>query len=425
MNYREKESDFSKSEALKIIPQSVIDGFRLPPDTKALCSKICHENDMALKNIFKDEIRGSFLIEIKYRVTNAIAPIMLELYEMKFTVEESMIGGDDRMEFDICKQIIGVHKSNTVFLSKEERSHLEKSEEYKKKLSEQVLTQVFVRKYGSVFFRQKPIMAGERYIYYPVPYDLFVMCTRMNQIFSSSDCVINDATALISLIMNKSMAALSLLEDCFTDAAYMPCRTVIEMYAKLILLRSIPKLFEIYQKFASFDLDKTCCSQHYPAEFNRLYENRMNRSCKNKVDYLHYGFVDSIPDYHTLVKTRPYSIEGIFRFLSGVAKEQNNVSQYYSFLYSLYLKCSGYTHGNVNKSLYPVLHYFEISLMLGYVVPTVYQWLCEDNRMEDTKIFGVDISDKFDKDFAVLVEQYQKLTTENLNLENAKNNVRK
>ncbi|MBQ0101348.1 MAG: hypothetical protein KBT31_00945 [Firmicutes bacterium] len=202
MNYKGKENNLPESNTLKIIPQSVIENFHLPPDMKEFCNKICHENDKALRNIFKDEIRGSFLIEMKYRVANAITPLMFELFEMKFTPENSMTGGDDRMEFDICKQIIGVHKSNTIFLSKEERSHLEKSDEYKNKLCEQVLMQVFMRKYGSVFFRQRPIMAGELYIYYPVPYDLFVMCTKMNQILISDNCVVNDSSALISLIMN-------------------------------------------------------------------------------------------------------------------------------------------------------------------------------------------------------------------------------
>lgn len=217
------------------------------------------------------------------------------------------------------------------------------------------------------------------------------------------------------------MAALSLLEDNFLDCAYMPCRTVIEMYVKLMFLRRQEGLFALSAQFAAFDIDKSCCSQEYSDEFNALYAQRKNRSATNKIEFLHYGFVDVVDDYHEIEKKQPYSVGGIIRYL--ISKSDEETSVFFKELEVLYKMCHGYTHGNVVKTVYPHLHYFEISLILGGIVPKVFKMLCDDYGIEAT-LNDIDILEKFNEDYALLQEQYSKRSTENFELELAKRTQR-
>ena len=378
------------------------------PNTWRFLEKIHATNERTLKDMFHDEIRGSFLIDIKSRVETIIAPVMLQLYDFNFNEEKMITGADNCIEYEICKAVIGAHHANTVFLTKDERSSKEKNPEYKEQLTKQVAENILLRRYGAALFRRIPIIQGERYIYYPVPYLLFVLCTRINELLIQHGAI-SESTYWFSLIMNKSMAALTLLEDCFLDSAYMPCRTVIEMYVKLMLFRKHPHLFKEAAKFADFDLDKTCCSQTYNDEFKAVFEGRKCVKA-SKLDFLHYGFVDAVNDYHNVVKQTPYSINGILRYLSYDADVETAAQL--ERLKRLYTMCHGYTHGNVITAKYPLLHYFEISLILGEIVPRVYQMLCADIGI-DTSIGGFDILQRFETEFSLLKEQYNIRNTEN------------
>ncbi len=378
--------------------------------------KIHDSNQRTLKDMFRNEIRGSFLVEIKSRVEKSIAPFITQLYDFSFSDEVALTGGDNYIEYEMAKTIVGVHHANTVFLTKEERSSKEKNDEYKNELSKQVSELMRIRRYSGAFFRNKTFIQGERYIYYPVPYMLFAMCTRMNEILMQHS-VKHNYVYWMSLIMNKSMAALTLLEDQFLDSAYMPCRTVIEMFIKLMLFKNEPELLDEGSRFAAFDLDKTCCSQSYSDEFNEAFAQRKSRSFTNKVDFLHYGFVDAIEGYHDIVRQRPYSINGIIEYLEEKADDEEIAL--FERLKAFYNMCHGYIHGNVFTAKYPLLHYFEISLILGEIVPRVYSMVCDEATVEET-IFGWDILDRFSNEFALLKKQYGARSTENFEKELAK-----
>lgn len=142
----------------------------LPNNFSQIAEQIQRQNNRSLKELFKNDIRGSFLIDIKYRVLNAIAEKFFELYDLRWSDERMVTGIGPEPEYDICKHIVGVHKANTIFLTADEKSKIEKDENYKTKLTKQVAEQIFLRGYGSAYFRHKPIMSGERFNYYPVPY---------------------------------------------------------------------------------------------------------------------------------------------------------------------------------------------------------------------------------------------------------------
>lgn len=370
--------------------------------------------DRAFKDIFKGEIRGSFLIEIKSKVNAAIGPFLFQLYDFNFNNEKLATGFGETFEYEICKVIIGIHHANTVFLTKEEINAKTRDEKYKDELITQAVYHVLLRKYAAAFFRTKSIRLVERFNYYPVPYMLFSMCMRINELFQNKDNI-NETSGLISRIVDKSLAALSLAEDGFFDSAYMPCRTVIEIYIKLMLLNANPHLIPVAEKFAYYDLDKTNCSKEYPAEFNELFEKRKNTTCRNKIDYLHYGFVDSIDDYHDIVKQNPYSTSGIFAYLKEYADEEQ--FEAYDRLENLYKSCHGYTHGNVTVARFPLLHYFEISLILGLIVPRVYKMVCDIGC--DQELYK-EMMEKYHVFFDQLKEQYANRSTELFELETEK-----
>ena len=324
----------------------------LPNNFSQIAERIQRQNNRSLKDLFKNDIRGSFLIEIKYRVFNAIAEKFFELYDLRWSDERMVTGIGPEPEYDICKHIVGVHKANTIFLTADEKSKIEKDENYKTKLTKQVAEQIFLRGYGSAYFRHKPIVLGERFNYYPVPYELFVLCMRINHIISNEGAK-NQSAYYFAKIINKSMSALTLLEDNFLGTAYLPCRTVLELYAKLLVMRAFPDLFIDDSKLSYFEMLQSCCDKAFPEEFNKIFANRKNRNEKNKVEYLHYGFVDKIPDYHELVKKKPYTFMGIMNYLKADCESQ--LVDKFEMMEEFYKTCHAYVHGSVVEARYPLL----------------------------------------------------------------------
>ena len=251
-------------------------------------------------------------------------------------------------------------------------------------------------------------MRGELFLAYNLPYDLFVMAIRMNELLRQSKKSAPNFKIYAS-ISNKSAAVLSLLEDNFLDNCYPICRAIIELYLKLVLFTDYPDLVNDYYKFVDYEIRQACCEQKYPDEFNELFDKRMNKVKPTKIDYLHYGWLDKINHYHNVVKKHPYSVNGILEFLTIThAESEKNLFEGLGIFYKM---CHGYTHGNITNAKYPLLHYFEVSLMLNATLTHSYILLCNDLRV-DTRINGIDIVEKAKKDFHVLNKQYSQRSTE-------------
>ena len=270
------------------------------------------DGDKAIRRIFGKHIKGNFLVEMKYLIIRT-HPEVIQYYDFQMNMEKVIAGDTAAFEYDICKMIIGCHSSNTIFLPDAERVKLEKSSDYKNKLANQVIENIKLRGYGSVFFRKQPIVPGELFINYNVPYDIFVVSIHINELLQVKNK--SKLFHFYATISNKALAALSLLEDNMLDNCYPICRVIIELYLKLLLLKNNPSLVTEHFKFANFEVRQACCEQEYPEEFNNLFQNRVNKGKTKKIDYLHYGWVDNIPDYHSNVKKQPYSINGILSYL--------------------------------------------------------------------------------------------------------------
>lgn len=378
-----------------------------PMDFIKVMNKMVIEQERAIKKIFSKHIKGSFLIDMK-RIIQTTYLDVYNYYRFGISPETLVTGSDNTIDFDISRAIVGCHSSNTIFLTDNERVSLERSSEYKKELAEQVAQNIRLRQCGSQFFKTYPILQGELFLAYNVPYNTFVMAIRSLEILHQNRKP-NDYIMMYNAIANKTLAALTLLEDGFLDNCYPICRTVIELYLKLLLFMDYPNLVAEHQKFNYFEVIQACCEQEYPDDFNELYMNRLYRGKVKKIDYLHYGWVDSIPNYHSIVKYQPYSINGILNFLRNTHIEDER--EYFDRLEFFYKMCHGYAHGNVGQSRYPLLHYFEVSIMLHLAMSHMYSNLCTELEV-DSNINNIDILAKANRDFEVLDAKYHKRSTE-------------
>ena len=180
--------------------------------------RFIREQNKILRTIFGKQIKGNFLIELLHTIKDKY-PFLIEYYDIRFDMANIASGGGDKMDYDICRHIVGCHATNTVFLSNEEKAKLEKNTAYKEELINNVIKNVKLRKYASVYFRQSPIMQGEYFIFYNLPYDLFAMTTRMNELLTKNKGNVRFFD-IYSLLSNKAMAVLSLFEDSFLDNTY-------------------------------------------------------------------------------------------------------------------------------------------------------------------------------------------------------------
>ena len=378
-------------------------------DLMKLAKSISDENKKTIKELFKDKINVSFLIKIKSEVLNKMALDLLNYYPFQFDNKKFLTGPDETPEYDICRIIVGVHRHHSIFLSEQEIRENQRNAAYQEQLVNEVIEKIRLRHFGSVFFRRKQLLLGDEFLYFPVPYELFVMCMR-------SICLISENASSFFVeyrdILNNALSSLTLMENNFLSNAYPLCRGMIEQYLKVLILKKHPENYKDYERFCNFEIEQSCCSQKYPDEFIELFDKRILSSLKSKVDYLHYGWLDNIESYDTK-STNRYSIYGIMDYLMAEADDEQ-----YSILNhikSLYKMCHGYTHGSTVHVRYPLLQYFEISVMLYYVITTVfndiYQTLNIDFDPEDKILI-----ENLERDFSLLQEQYKKRSTENFDL---------
>lgn len=367
---------------------------------------IAEYNNAALQHVFEGKIRGDFLIDIKDEVMKTLGlNNLVKCYDLRWSDERMITGIGEAAEYDICKMIVGIHRAYSIFLSDNEIRRNERSRKYKQQLISETLEKIQLRAYGSVYFRKKLLLQGEEFLYYPLPYELFVILIKMNNILLEGTC--SDCQQLYYGVIYNSISALSLLEDNLFGTAYPLCRGAIEMHFKLLILASQAEPCNWYEEFRMFEVAYSC-RQAYPEKFHALFENRICQGSKAKADYLHFGWVDYVAGYHEVVKKSPYSVYGIIAFLKD--KNKDKIVEL-ECLEGFYKSCHAYTHGSIQTAKYPVLHYFEISIMLYYIVRSTYLLLCKEKKVSKM-IDGYDIISMIDRDFDILLRQHQMRSTE-------------
>lgn len=258
------------------------------------------EFDKALGHLFAGKIKANVLLDIKRRIQDQIGNDINKYFDFNLSTEKIVSGMDDAatIDYEICRHIVGVHRSNLVFLSDSERATKEKNSEYREQLIKDTIDNIKLRPFAGALFRKYPIVQGENFIYFPLPYDLFAISIRINSILTNNKTQFDPLRQLYVHIVNKGLAALSMLEDNFLDNAYPICRGAMELYTKMLLLLNEPQVIDDFFKFSEYELRQSCCEQTYLPEFNTVFDNRAKQTERNKVEYLHFGWVDKISDYH-------------------------------------------------------------------------------------------------------------------------------
>ncbi len=369
---------------------------------------IAEQNNTALKRIFGEKIRKNFLIQIKEQVLKELGfENLMRYYDFRWSDEEVVTGDGEAPEYDICRMIVGMHRAYSIFLSRQEVRENEKSDKYRKRLVSETLEKIRLRSYASTYFRRKTLFSGEEFLYYPLPYELFAVAVKMSLLLKDNYGL--KRWQFYYGILHNGLSALTLMEDNLPGGAYPLCRGMIEIYVKFLLLNRPEALSADYEKFRMYEVEQSCCSQKYPEGFHEFFKKRSCQKAKSRADYLHFGWVDSIDGYHSMVTKIPYSVYGILTYLK--CKDDDRIPELEQ-LEHFYKSCHAYTHGSVQTAIYPVLHYFEISIMLYYVIRSTFLQLCGELEMGNS-IDGNDVISMIDRDFDVLYRQYQKRSTDN------------
>ena len=197
--------------------------------------QIQKENEQSLRRLFDKKIKQNFLIDMLHRVIDTMGTDVTKYYDLSINNYKMISGDVGGLEYEICRTIVGLHRSNSIFLDNSTRISNEKSDDYKKQLTEQVMEHIKLRNFASELFRKKQIVEGDDFLFYPVPYKLFALCVYALGLLSEKSN--NEPLSWFYInIFNKSLAALTLIEDNFMDNAYPICRVVIELYFQLLLI---------------------------------------------------------------------------------------------------------------------------------------------------------------------------------------------
>ena len=380
----------------------------IPTMTKediAFFEKSKKELNKILKSFFSRQITLNFMLDIMYSMLK-LYPELNQYIQAPNDVKTVLSGRTQNIFYILCEHIVGVHRSKTIFLSNEERSKLEDDKNYRSELMMDVYKEIKLRPQIDSLIRNTQLVIGDRFLLFPVPYYIAVLESKFLQLSTKS----KELPSVYTNIANKSLAVLSLLQDNFADCSYLTCRIIIEEYLRGTIFHNCKEAFDEYSKFAEYELKQSIGYPH-EQEFLDKFDNRLNKSYKNKIDYLHYGWVDVIPHYHEVVKRYPYTFGGIKNFV--VEKfAKNETKNQFELLDYYHNMCHGYTHGSIGNSLYPVLHYFEICSILVNTTVNAYYALCQELG-EETIIDGVDVVAEINKHYKILKEAESKKSKEN------------
>ena len=149
--------------------------------------KFNKENNKALRNLFRNDIKGNFLIKILEKIRLNYSDVY-KYYEnpLNVNIENILQGMDDKIDYDVCCHIVGIHKSNTLFLSDEQKIKLQNDLNYQNKLCKQVYEHIQLRPYGSSFFRNKQFIIGDKFLYLTMGYDMFVVSIYISSLLSDN-----------------------------------------------------------------------------------------------------------------------------------------------------------------------------------------------------------------------------------------------
>lgn len=365
-----------------------------------------------LKNLFKGQIHGNFLIKILVKLFEI--PGFFDKTIKEFNVcPNNMILQSTNMEvpdYEICRYIVGANTSNTVFKTNEEINALEGSSEYIERLIEDVDSNIRLRAYSAYFYRPTQIIAGDNFGFFNPIIDFFSATIYSNSYFKSLRSTSLSDHLYISLF-DRSLAALSLISDNLLNDSYPSCRGMIEIFFKILVLECNPGIESEFNKFLVYEIHNNICLEGFGDDFNEAFSRRKFKKCHSKGVYMQFGWVDSIKDYD-FTGNNPYSLSALGNYLIGKLPDlKSSITN----LIKMYQFCNAYSHGCGVKCQYPLNEYFNNGFIFANILPYAFKAFCFTRRLP-TIINGVNLLDKMKRDVDILLSDYGKKSTENFNI---------
>ena len=124
------------------------------------------KHERALCHLFAGKIKKTFLLKALHLVQETVGPNIQKYFDFNITLEKVVAGTNDigTINYEVCRYIVGIHRSNLVFLTDDERVAKEKDDNYCKQLVTDVIDYLKLRQYAGSLFRKNPILHGENFI---------------------------------------------------------------------------------------------------------------------------------------------------------------------------------------------------------------------------------------------------------------------
>lgn len=360
-----------------------------------------------LKYIFKNEIKQSYLITILKMVRNEYKDIQ-NYYPSILNISPAslMMSDNTDMDYDICCHIVGIHKFNMMFVDDSKRGDYQKDPKYNANLCEQVYNHIKLRQFGSSFFRTKMMFYGDRFLYFPMGYDVFVAAEYIYNMTNTEEFEQRNLLNFFPSRLFEILSVLTLMENGLLMEAYPHARNLIELYFKYEVLKKNPDALEEYYNFCQYEIDYSS-SNDFNENFLKKYEEHKEKT--SKVDYLHFGWIDAIFGFNYLKKSKKYSIKGLYNYLKMMHINEESIDR----LKKLHNACHMFSHGTTISRSYQLETYFELVTIIYNILKVLLKDACELMHRKPN-INGINIETKMDNDWKTFCEKKKFLTEENV-----------
>lgn len=342
-----------------------------------------------LKRYFKNQIKGSFMIEMFARLHNPTfiesayqTYNMVDLSGIKNTYETLPIP-----DIDFCKCIIGIDRFYSLGKGQSDIQNNHANEAFKREIEDLTLVYIKLRNYGIEKIRPYRISDGVEYSYFPNIYFSIVMLFKSLEICKEKDV----ADARFYSILQTLKGVFVLLESNQLQECIAMCRKLLEVFGKYNILSLCPEVGDEYDKSQDIIARKNSSIyyQEVMAKLDKIVSNN-----PSKDSFLHYFYLDAIKDYHYNVKeNKHYSIYGIFEYLKNIgtidATNYIMFREYYDF-------CSDYVHHNFALTNYEIDLLKVIVRLFGSISLSIYEGLCTKFNVSSI-VNDVDVINLFKK----------------------------
>lgn len=328
-------------------PQQLEEQMKQLEEMMNAAKKFNEEENKALKKLFAGKIKQNFLIEIKEMIFHRTdyTQLLNTQYDSFNMSMESILHGKDNSSLDMCKFITMIHFFNTLIMDNSQRAICQEDEEYKLKLCNQVIEAIKIRNVALIN-NSKESLEG----YYPLTYAIYALNNYMSIQF---DILMNKKqfpkgkngifkSQLHFKMLSKIKAVLILVDNNLIEESFNPLRSLVELFMIYLALFDAKK--EAVDKYMNHvDLQFKYQTATSKSEFLNTNFKYIDSNI-NKVDYMNFGWLDSILEYNYISKSeRKYRIVDVAELINMLYQKDN--PSIGTTLYKYYSECSPMSHG--------------------------------------------------------------------------------